>query len=162
MVDRVRARLTELIDEMEPVVRAAFADSIATIKSDAILSLVVEALERRDIAAAIEAINIERPAFAPLERALRQGFLAEARLERFLTCNVTLEAYGLREGMIVRRHSETGRYSAQNGLYSIEEWGLAADRSSMSVSLSEFDPTIARDWNPETDEMPFVLEPTEE
>lgn len=93
---------------------------------------------------------------------LLKGFLAEARLERFLTCNVTLEAYGLREGMIVRRHSETGRYSAQNGLYSVEEWGLAADRSSMSLSLSEFDPSIARDWDPETDEMPFVLEPSEE
>lgn len=89
---------------------------------------------------------------------LMKGYLEEARLDRFLTCNVRMSAYGLREGMIVRRFSETGRYSAQDGLYSVEEWGLAESRQSLALSLSEYDPTIARNWNPATDEQPFVLQ----
>lgn len=80
------------------------------------------------------------------ERAFRllTGFVDEVRLDRFLTCRVTMRAYGLREGDIVRRYSETGRYSHQDGLYQVEEWQLAVDRSSLALSLSEYDPTIAR------------------
>jgi hypothetical protein len=66
--------------------------------------------------------------------------------------------YGLREGNIVRRFSETGRYARQNGLYSVEEWSLETDRSGVNLSLAEYDPSIARDWNPQTDELPFELE----
>jgi hypothetical protein len=72
------------------------------------------------------------------------GFIDEARLERFLNCKCTMAAYGLREGDIVRRYSETGRYTHQDGLYSVEEWQLAGDRSSVALSLAEYDPTIAR------------------
>lgn len=80
------------------------------------------------------------------ERAFRllAGFVDEVRLDRFLTCRVTMRAYGLREGDVIRRHSETGRYSDQDGLYQVEEWQLAVDRSSVALSLSEYDPTIAR------------------
>lgn len=80
------------------------------------------------------------------ERAFRllAGFVDEVRLDRFLTCRVTMRAYGLREGDIIRRYSETGRYSHHDGLYQVEEWQLAVDRSSLALSLSEYDPTIAR------------------
>jgi len=80
------------------------------------------------------------------ERAFRllAGFVDEVRLDRYLTCRVTMRAYGLREGDIIRRYSETGRYSHQDGLYQVEEWQLATDRSSVALSLSEYDPTIAR------------------
>ena len=80
------------------------------------------------------------------ERAFRllAGFVDEVRLDRFFTCRVSMRAYGLREGDIIRRHSETGRYSHQDGLYQVEEWQLATDRSSVALSLSEYDPTIAR------------------
>lgn len=80
------------------------------------------------------------------ERAFRllAGFVDEVRLDRFFTCRVSMRAYGLREGDIIRRHSETGRYSHHDGLYQVEEWQLATDRSSVALSLSEYDPTIAR------------------
>ncbi len=80
------------------------------------------------------------------ERAKRllAGFIDEARLDKYLTCKVSMRAYGLREGDVIRRHSETGRYSDQDGLYQVEEWQLAVDRSSLALSLSEYDPTIAR------------------
>ena len=75
---------------------------------------------------------------------LLSGFIDEVRLDRFLTFRTTMAAYGLREGDVFRRFSETGRYSHQDGLYQVEEWQLAADRSSVSFSVSEYDPTIAR------------------
>jgi hypothetical protein len=87
-----------------------------------------------------------------------KAMLAEARLDRYLTCKVPMVCYGLREGNIVRRFSETGRYARQNGLYSVEEWSLETDRSGVNLSLAEYDPSIARDWNPQTDELPFELE----
>lgn len=80
------------------------------------------------------------------DRAFRllAGFVDEVRLDRFLTCRVLMRAYGLREGDVILRHSETGRYPHQNGLYQVEEWQLAGDRSFVALSLSEYDPTIAR------------------
>lgn len=104
--------------------------------------------------------NSVRLSFTPThQRAQRlmKGFMAEARLDKYLSCGVTMRAYGLREGMLIRRFSETGRYSAQNGLYSLEEWQLAEDRSGVSLSLAEADPAIARDWTT-SDELPFDLE----
>ncbi|MEI9804110.1 MAG: hypothetical protein WDN48_06100 [Pseudolabrys sp.] len=46
------------------------------------------------------------PTYQRAQRLLK-GFVAEARLDKFLTCHVSMRAYGLREGMIVRRFSET-------------------------------------------------------
>lgn len=89
---------------------------------------------------------------------LMKGFVAEARLGKYLTVRTSMQAYGLAEGDIVRRYSETGRYTSQNGLYSVEEWQMADDRSSMGFALAEYDKTIARDWNPNADELPFELE----
>lgn len=81
-----------------------------------------------------------------LERSRRilGGYIDEARLDRYLTTRVSMRGYGLREGDIVRRYSETGFYSHEDGLYSVEEWQLAGDRSSVALSLAEYDPTIAR------------------
>lgn len=86
---------------------------------------------------------------------LVKGFIDEARLEKHLAVRVSMRAYGLREGDIVRRFSETGRYSSQDGLYSVEEWQLAADRTGVALSLSEYDPSIERDWIASRDELPF-------
>lgn len=54
--------------------RRAFRESIDTIKSDVMLKHVVEALERRDVESAISSLNIDRPAFIPLEEALRRAY----------------------------------------------------------------------------------------
>ena len=87
---------------------------------------------------------------------LIKGFVDHARLERHIALRCSMRAYGLREGDIVRRYSETGRYSSQDGLYSVEEWQLAADRTGVALSLSEYDPDIERDWIASRDELPFI------
>jgi hypothetical protein len=87
---------------------------------------------------------------------LLKGFVIEARLNKFLNINTSMKAYGLREGMVVQRYSETGRYTKQNGLYSVEQWALADNRTSMSLSLAEYDPVNPNKWNAQTDEQPFV------
>jgi hypothetical protein len=104
--------------------------------------------------------SVRLPFTSTHERAQRlmKGFQEEARLGKQLGCKCHISAYGLREGDVVRRYSETGRYTAQNGLYAIEQWALSDDYSVVSFSLAEYDPTIARDWIASRDELPFVLE----
>lgn len=102
-----------------------------------------------------------RLSFTPThQRAQRllKGFVSEARLGKFLNLRLSMKAYGLREGMVVRRFSETGRYTVQDGLYTIEEWQMSEDRSSVSFALAEYDPAISRDWNTDADEQPFVMD----
>jgi hypothetical protein len=72
----LRKRIKSLIVGLEPSLRDAFLASIADIKSQVALKRVIEALERRDVEAAIGAMNIDRPAFAPLENALQQAYAA--------------------------------------------------------------------------------------
>lgn len=104
--------------------------------------------------------SVRMPFTSTHQRAQRllKGFMDDVRLGRTIGCRCDMRAYGLREGMVVQRWSESGLYSQQNGLYSVEEWQLAEDRASVSLNLAEYDPSIARDWVPEVDEMPFELE----
>jgi hypothetical protein len=97
------------------------------------------------------------PTFQRAERVLK-GFMAEARLGKYLTVRCPMVCYGLREGMVVRRFSETGRYSVQDHAYSIEDWELAPDRSSISFALAEYDPAIARPETLPGDAMTFELD----
>jgi hypothetical protein len=52
-------------------------------------------------------------------------------------------------------------YPRVNGLYTIEEKALSFNQQGLFIQLSlvEYDPAISSNWNPETDEMPFVLPP---
>lgn len=70
----LRQQLNELIDKLSPDMERAFLEAIADIKSEIVLREVVEKLERRDIAGAIEALHIDPAAFRPLSEAIRQAF----------------------------------------------------------------------------------------
>jgi hypothetical protein len=70
----LRQQLNELIDKLSPDMEKAFLEAIADIKSEIVLKEVVERLERRDIAGAIEALHIDPAAFRPLSEAIRQAF----------------------------------------------------------------------------------------
>ena len=59
----LRRKIDALLDEHMPLIREAFLASIADISSQVTLKLLVERLERGDIGGAIEALNVERPAF---------------------------------------------------------------------------------------------------
>lgn len=69
-----RKTLQDLIDDLEPAVRAAFLASIQNIKDDAVLSDIVAALKRGDIDAALRSIPLRAEYLAPLDRAMTQAY----------------------------------------------------------------------------------------
>ncbi|HEV7435344.1 MAG TPA: phage minor head protein [Pseudorhizobium sp.] len=70
----LRQQLLALIEKLEPEAERAFLAAIDDIKSEIVLREVIEALERRDVEGAVQALNIEPSAFRPLSEALRQAF----------------------------------------------------------------------------------------
>jgi hypothetical protein len=48
-------------------------------------------------------------------------------------------------------------FSNANGDYLVTAVGFADDCTTLSLALAQYDPTIETNWNPETDEQPFVL-----
>ncbi len=72
---RIRYNVLRLLDKLEPQVRRAFLLSIADVKSEAQLAVIVGAIERRDFEAAFQALNLRREFFAPLDDALRAAYL---------------------------------------------------------------------------------------
>jgi len=71
-----REQFEQLIANFEPLIRKAFEDAVADIRSNVQLRRIVERLERNDIAGAIEALNIDRAAFNPVADAIRQAYNA--------------------------------------------------------------------------------------
>jgi hypothetical protein len=76
----LRQQLESLIDDLSPEMEKAFRASIDDIKSEIVLKEVIEALERRDITAAIEALHIDAAAFRPLSDQIREAFNSGGRL----------------------------------------------------------------------------------
>jgi len=72
---RIPDDLQRLIDALEPAIREAFLASIADIRSEAQLALVVDALQRNDMQALIAVLRIEPTFFAPLDMAIQQAFI---------------------------------------------------------------------------------------
>lgn len=72
----LRRKIDALLDEHAPLIQAAFMASIADIRSQITLKLVVEALERGDIGGALDALNLERAAFSRVENAIAQAYNA--------------------------------------------------------------------------------------
>ncbi|MBU1306335.1 MAG: phage head morphogenesis protein [Alphaproteobacteria bacterium] len=71
-----RAAVDQLLDKYEPVLKAAFIDAIADIRSQVVLKRLVERLERGDVVGAIDLLSIEREAFGPLELAFAEAYNA--------------------------------------------------------------------------------------
>lgn len=71
-----RERIALLVDQWEPAIRRAFLEAVEAIRSAISLRLLVERLERRDIAGAIDVLRIEREAFGGLEVAITDAFNA--------------------------------------------------------------------------------------
>lgn len=72
----LRRKINALLDEHAPLIQAAFMASIVDIKSQITLKLLVERLERGDIAGALDALNLERSAFGRVENAIAQAYNA--------------------------------------------------------------------------------------
>ncbi|MHC1549399.1 phage minor head protein [Phyllobacterium sp. K27] len=71
-----RSIFEQLLDKYDSTLAEAFFQGIDAIKSQITLRIVVERLERGDIAGAIDAMQIEQEAFSALEIALREAYNA--------------------------------------------------------------------------------------
>jgi len=71
--------ILELLDELAPTIRAAFLQSLADIKSEAQMALLVSAYERGDIEGFLRVLNLRPEMFAPLDDALRAAYLEGGR-----------------------------------------------------------------------------------
>ena len=69
-----RKTLLQLLDEMEPTIRAAFLEAMKNIRDDVILADLVDAIRRRDIEAAVRAIPLGAEYLGPLDRALLTSY----------------------------------------------------------------------------------------
>lgn len=72
--------LRALIDTLEPRVAEGYFASVADLRDSVVMTHLVDALERRDIEAALDALNIEPAAFAPLRRSIQQAYEAGGNL----------------------------------------------------------------------------------
>ena len=72
---KVPAALQRQIDALEPLIRDAFLRSIQDIRSEAQLSLVVDALEKGDVQRLMAVLNLDPTFFAPLDRAIQGAYI---------------------------------------------------------------------------------------
>lgn len=70
--------ISELLDQYEPQLAAAFQRAIDEITSQAQIGQIVEALERGDIDGAIRAVYVDEAAFREFERVLQDTYIAAA------------------------------------------------------------------------------------
>lgn len=75
MATRIPADLQRQIDALEPVIRGAFLRSIADMRSEAQMALVVDALERGDVPRLVAVLNLDPVFFAPLDRAIQGAYI---------------------------------------------------------------------------------------
>jgi hypothetical protein len=74
-MSRFPTALQRQIDALEPVIRDAFLRSIADMRSEAQLSLVVDALEKGDVQRLIAVLNLDPTFLAPLDRAIQGAYI---------------------------------------------------------------------------------------
>lgn len=67
--------LLRLLDALTPAVRNSFLRAISDIKSEAQMTLAIDAIKRGDFARLVIALNIDEAFFAPLDQALRSAYL---------------------------------------------------------------------------------------
>jgi hypothetical protein len=66
--------IAELLNRHQPIVYQSFIEAVAELRGNVVLSVFLERLERGDINAAIEALNIEPEAFSRVELAVLEAY----------------------------------------------------------------------------------------
>lgn len=77
----LQAQIEELLGQYSERVQEAFLEAIAELRNGVQLRMLVEALERQDIDAAIEALNLDPAAYARFQMALQEAFTAAGQLQ---------------------------------------------------------------------------------
>ena len=90
---------------------------------------------------------------------LQKLFLLQSRLGRTITCSVDISLMAIAAdelvGSVVTVDSQL--FSKVNGFYLVTAVGFSDDCTTLSLALTEYDPTLESQWNPEVDEQPFEL-----
>ena len=90
---------------------------------------------------------------------LQKLFMLSSRLGRTITCSVDIALMAIAEdelvGSVVTMSSEL--FSKANGYYLVTAVGFSDDCTTLSLALTEYDPTLESQWNSEVDEQPFEL-----
>ncbi len=90
---------------------------------------------------------------------LQKLFLLSSRLGRTITCSVDIALMAIAAdeliGSVITVDSEL--FSKANGYYLVTAVGFSDDCTTLSLALTEYDPTLESQWNSETDEQPFEL-----
>lgn len=74
-----RERYEALIAEFEPILREIFLAAVADLRSGIALRVVIERLERQDIEGAMDALNLDRSAYSPLDEAIARAYSGGGR-----------------------------------------------------------------------------------
>jgi len=74
MVVRIPPYLQAQIDLLEPLIRRAFLQSIADLRSEAQIALVTDAIARGDTNKLYAVLNLDPSFFAPLDRAIQEAY----------------------------------------------------------------------------------------
>lgn len=92
---------------------------------------------------------------------LQKAFLANSRLGRQIscTCDVMMLADCSDELVGNSVVFNSVLFAQANGTYFVSDWGFTDNFSSITLSLTEYDPTIETNYAPASDEKPFVLAP---
>ena len=72
---KIPAQLQRQIDALEPIIREAFLQSIADMRSEAQMALVIDALERGDVPRLMVVLNLDPTFLAPLDRAIQGAYI---------------------------------------------------------------------------------------
>lgn len=75
---RLPEKVQALLDRLEPEIRDAFLEAIDQVTNAAQLNSFIAALEANDLDAAVAALRIETPFFAPVDRAIGNAFASAA------------------------------------------------------------------------------------
>lgn len=91
---------------------------------------------------------------------LQKAWLASSRLGRSLAVTVSLDALAMAADDLIGRpvNVQSDIMPMGNGRYRVLDMGFAEGFASIVLQLAEYDPSIERDWNPETDEQDFEVE----
>lgn len=119
-----RNYINKLVDRMTPDVQAAFLKAIADIKSDAQMTLFVNAYAAGNVQAALEAISLGAEYFAPLDAAMSQAY-AEGGAVAMQMFKEMAQAKGV---------TVIARFNARNPR---AEEGLARHSSRMIVEIAD-------------------------
>lgn len=90
---------------------------------------------------------------------LQKAFLESARLGRTITCTVDTRLLAIVPDEIIDSvfTFNCPIFSVANGTYLCTAVGFSDDCTTLSLALTEYDPTIETDWNASVDEQPFTL-----